>query len=96
MDRTVNFLQDKYGNSLEKDVSLFKLSIKLPFLITDDKKMYQLWKEWYPEADRYVDANPDLPLRTRLLQKMAAKGQWWYVELYYKIVYRFIYGVIYK
>ena len=96
VDRTVSFLQGRFGDSLEKDVSLFKLSIKLPFLITDDKKMYQLWKEWYPEADRYVDANPDLPLRTRLLQKMAAKGQWWYVELYYKIVYRFIYGVIYK
>ena len=96
VDRTVSFLEGKFGKSLEKEISLFKLSIKLPFLITDDKSMYRLWTEWYPEADKYADANPDQPKRTRLLQQMAAKGQWWYVKLYYVIVYRFIYGIIYK
>ena len=58
--------------------------------------MYQLWREWYPEADEYVDANANLPKRTRLLQKMASKGRWWYVNLYYKLVYKFIYGIIYR
>ena len=96
VDRVSQFLKDKFGDSIEKDLSLFKLSIKLPFLITDDKVMYRLWAQWYPEADKYVNANPDLPLRTRLLQIMASKGQWWYVKLYYRIVYRFIYGAIYK
>lgn len=96
VDRTVAFLQNRFGEKLEKDVSLFKLSIKLPFLISDDKNMYRLWEAWYPEADRFADADSGLPLRTRLLQKMAAKGQWWYVKLYYKVVYKFIYGVIYK
>lgn len=96
VDRTVSFLEGKFGESLEKEISLFKLSIKLPFLITDDKNMYRLWEEWYPEADKYAGANPDLPKRTHLLQQMAAKGQWWYVKLYYRIVYKFIYGAIYK
>lgn len=96
VDRTVSFLRDKYGNCLEKDVSLFKLSIKLPFLMTGDKAMYRLWQEWYPEADKYANANNLKPLRTRLLQTMAAKGQWWYVTLYYKLVFKFIYGIIYK
>ena len=96
VDRTVLFLQEKFGNSLEKEISLFKLSIKLPFLITDDKETYKLWTLWYQEADKYVNANPDLSLRTRLLQIMASKGQWWYVKMYYRIVYRFIYGAIYK
>ena len=96
VDRTVSFLENRFGESLEKEISLFKLSIKLPFLITDDRKMYRLWEEWYPEADRYAGSNPDLPKRTRLLQQMAAKGQWWYVKLYYKVVYKFIYGVIFK
>ena len=86
VDRTVTFLKNRFGESLEKDVSLFKLSIKLPFLITDDKNMYRLWETWYPEADKFADADSGLPLRTRLLQKMAAKGQWWYVKLYYKLV----------
>ena len=96
VDRTVDFLQEKFGSSLEKEVSLFKLSIKLPFLISSDKTMYRLWEAWYPEADRYANANPDLPLRTRFLQVMAAKGQWWYVRLYYALIYKLIYGVIYK
>lgn len=96
VDRAVSFLHKKFGNSLEKEISLFKLSIKLPFLLTGDKGMYKLWKEWYPESDKYADANTDQPKRTRLLQRMAAKGQWWYVDLYYRLVYKFLYGIIYK
>ena len=96
VDRTVTFLQEKFGDSLDYEISLFKLSIKLPFLMTGDKKMYKLWKEWYPEADKYANANPDYPKRTRLLQQMAARGQWWYVNLYFKVVYKFFYGIIYR
>ena len=96
VDRTVTFLQKKFGDSLDYEISLFKLSIKLPFLMTGDKKMYKLWKEWYPEADKYANANPDYPKRTRLLQQMAARGQWWYVNLYFKVVYKFFYGIIYR
>ncbi len=96
VDRTITFLQDKFGNNLEKELAFFKLSIKLPFIITDDKQMYQLWEKWYPEANPYADANTDLPRRTRWLQRMAAKGQWWYVRLYYRIIYKFIYGTLYR
>ena len=38
----------------------------------------------------------ELSLRSRLLQYMAEKGQFWYVWLYYRVVIRFVYGVIYK
>ena len=96
VDRTVTFLQEKFGDSLDYEISLFKLSIKLPFLMTGDKKMYKLWKEWYPEAEKYVNANPDIPKRTRLLQQMAAHGQWWYVNLYYRLVYKLMYGIIFR
>ncbi len=96
VDRTVSFLEGKFGESLKKEISLFKLSIKLPFLITDVKEMYKLWEEWYPEANKYVNDNPDLPKRTRLLQQMAVKGQWWYVKLYYNVVYKFVYGYLFK
>lgn len=95
-DLTIDFLKNRFGNEIEDDIALFKLNTKLPFLITDDKNMYRVWSEWYPEADRYANANPDLPKRTRLLQVMAARGQWWYVKLYNILVYKFIYGVIYK
>lgn len=96
VDRTVGFLEKKFGNDLEKEISFFKLSIKLPFLITDDRNMYRLWSEWYPEADLYANDNKDLPGRTRFLQKMAAEGRWWYVRLYYKLIYKFIYGTLYR
>ena len=96
VDRSVAFLRECFGDELENDINLFKLSIKLPFLITDDKGMYRIWEKLYPESDSYADANKALPKRTRLLQQMAAKGQWWYVSLYYKLVYKLIYGVIYK
>ena len=96
VDRTVTFLQEKFGDSLDYEISLFKLSIKLPFLMTGDKKMYMLWKEWYPEADKYACSNKEQPFRTRLLQWMASKGQWWFVNLYYSVFFKFIYGIIYK
>ena len=96
VDLTTAFLKEKFGDSLDKEISLFKLSVKLPFLLTGDKEMFKVWREWYPEADRFANLSPDVPFRTRLLQKMAVEGQWWYVFLYYKIVYKFIYGLIYK
>lgn len=95
-DLTVSFLSERFGSQIEKDLALFKLSTKLPFLITDDRKLYQVWRAWYPEANAYANANKDLPFRTRLLQKMAAEGQWWYVRLYYRLVYKVIYGIIFK
>lgn len=96
VNQTVCSLQEKYGDSIKEDISLFKLSIKLPFLISNDTELYSLWQDWYPEANSYVNSNKGLPFRTRLLQIMASKGQWWYVRLYYQIVYKFIYGIIYK
>lgn len=95
-DLTIDFLQNRYGEEIERDLAFFKLSTKLPFLITDDKRMYQVWSEWYPEANAFANANPDLPGRTRLLQTMAARGRWWYVKWYYRLVYKLIYGVIFK
>lgn len=96
MDRTIAFLERKYGDTLEKDIAFFKLSNKLPFLISDDKEQYRRWKEWYPEANRYIMGNKDVPLRTRLLQLMASRNFYLGVKMYYKFVYKFVYGVIYK
>lgn len=96
VDRTVSFLESKYDSSLEESISNFKLSIKLPFLISDRSDQYQLWREWYPEANTYVLSNKDVPFRTRFLQWMAAKNIWFGVRLYYWIVYRFAYRILYK
>ena len=90
--RTIAYLEE---NGIgEKDIALFKLNTKLPFLFSENKKQYPLWKEWYPEANRFVFDNPNLPFRTKLVQWLAGKNQFWAVNLYSRLinsVYRFKY-----
>ncbi len=96
VNQTVEFLQNKFGNALDKEIAFFKLNTKLPFLITDDKSQYEVWKEWWPEANKYICENKTQAFRTRLVQWLAAKGQFRAVKLYFKVVYKLVYGVIYK
>jgi hypothetical protein len=96
VNQTVEFLKKKFGDALDKETAFFKLNTKLPFLITDDKSQYEVWKEWWPEANGYICENKQQAFRTRMLQRLAAKGQFWAVRLYFKVVYRLIYGVIYR
>lgn len=96
VDQTVAFLVDKFGNNIAKEIAFFKLNTKLPFLITDDEVQYEVWKEWWPEANKYICENKALAFRIRLVQWLAAKGQFWAVKLYFKVVYKLVYGVIYR
>lgn len=96
VDETVTFLKEKFDNELEDDIKNFKLSIKFPFLISDRKDQYALWKEWYPEANSNVLSNKILPLRSRMLQWMAAKNLWFGVRAYYFVVYKVLYRLLYK
>ena len=92
--RTLACLQEK--DIPEHDIALFKLNIKLPFLLSGNKGQYKLWKEWYPEADRFTMANPNLPFRTRLVQWIAGKRQFWAVSLYSWLVNNVYYGIRYR
>lgn len=94
--QTVDFLQNKFGDAFEKEIAFFKLNTKLPFLITDDETQYEVWKEWWPEANKYICDNKAQAFRTRLVQWFAAKGQFWVVKLYFMVVYKLVYGVIYR
>lgn len=78
-----------YGNYL-------KLFLKLPLLISADRENYETWYNWFPEANADVMTNKALPLRTRLLQYIAAKRYWSGVKSYYLLVYKFVYGIIYR
>lgn len=96
VDQTVEFLKKKFGHSLNKEIAFFKLNTKLPFIITDDATQYEVWKEWWPEANKYICENKQQAFRTRLVQWFAAKGQFWAVKFYFKVVYKLVYGVIYR
>ena len=88
--------ESAYATELAPYVNHLKLFLKLPLLIGTDKELYGIWENWFPEANKDAMGNKALPLRTRLLQWMASKRMWWAVKLYYVIVYKVVYGIIYK
>lgn len=85
-----------YGAELREYVNHLKLFLKLPLLMGTDKSLYEIWYRWFPEANASAMGNKALPLRTRLLQWAAFRRQWWAVSLYYVLIYRFVYGIIYR
>lgn len=95
-DETLAFLKKRCGNALALEMEFFKLDVKYPFLITDDRIKHKLWSTWYPEANRYITSNKEVSFRRRVLQLLAAKKQFWLVRLYYKMVHKLIYGIIYR
>lgn len=85
-----------YASSLSVLLPFLKLNIKLPLLITDDTTRYRQWLEWFPEANRYALDNKLLPFRTRILQWMAGKRYFFVLRIYYRAVFKLIYGIIYR
>lgn len=86
----------QYSSDLKDYVDYLKLFLKLPLLISPDKKDYLTWHSWFQETNSKAMSNKSLPLRTRLLQGMAAHKLWGCVKLYYLCVYKFVYGIIYR
>ena len=90
------FCRRNYGDSFDLELDFLKQSIKLPFIISDRRDDYKIWADWFPESDKSIRRNKNLPLRTRCLQLAAAKRQYWVLWLYYKLINRFIYGLLYR
>lgn len=83
-------------NNIEQEINWFKLNVKLPFLFSGRKSEMKLWKSWYTEADKYIMSNRRQALHTRVLQWTAAHRFSFINRLYNTLVFKFIYGVIYK
>jgi len=96
VDNTILFLKERYNNELNDYISFFKLSVKYPFIISDKRKNHVLWNEWYPESNKYIALNPYFSWRSKFLQYAAKNKQYWILWLHYILVYRFIYGVLYR
>lgn len=96
VSETLHFVETHFPDSFINELNYFKLNVKLPFLISEDSTQYQLWENWYPEANQFIFSNKNLPVYTRLLQWMAWHKQYWFVKLYYRAIIRFRYGIIYK
>lgn len=96
VEEVERYVKNNYGNMFDMELNFLKLNIKLPLLISHSTESYIKWNKWFPEANCYIMANKDIALRTRLLQLFADKRQYWLLKLYYYIVIKFVYGILYK
>ena len=96
VDETTVFLCNKVDSRIHPYIDYFKLNVKYPFIISDKREMYQLWRCWYPEANDSIGTNPYSSLRSKVLQYAAMYKQYWVLWLHYKLVYKFVYGILYK
>jgi glycosyltransferase involved in cell wall biosynthesis len=73
-------------------LAFFKLNNKLPFLFTGNRQDIRMWREWYPEANRYITANKYQPMRTRMVQLWAKWHLDAFVLLYAWLINKVYYG----
>ena len=91
------YIKQKYGTgAYDGIINQLKLNLKLPLIISDKKTDYELWQNWFSESNRYAGMNSEQPFRTKFIQKAAAKKCYTVLRLYYWLVIKFVYGVIYR
>ena len=73
-----------------------KLYLKRPLLISADKRDYETWYAWFPEVNGRAKQKGDLPMHTFVLQRMAAHRRWLGVKMYYLLIHKFVYGILYR
>lgn len=96
VDATVNFIRSRYSNSFEQELNFLKLNVKFPLLISDDTANYDVWNAIFTEANRSIWKNSKQPFRTKLLQWAALHRYYCIVKGYYNLLFKFVYGVLYR
>lgn len=97
VDCTIDFVRANVADeTIEREISWFCLNVKLPFLFTGISSDIALWRRWYTWANKDIMSNQAQPMRTRVLQWCAAHGFTFVNRLYYAMVFKFVYGKIYK
>lgn len=94
--RVIDYMHDKYGKELEQELAFFKLETKFQLLLSGDIKQYKMWKNWYPESNRFILQNKNISLRSRLVQWCAWKNCYFLVKLYSLFLNKIVYHLIYK
>ena len=73
-----------------------KLYLKRPMLISPDRKDYETWYSWFPETNVRAKEKAELPTHIWFLQRMAARRCWIGVKLYYLLIHKVVYGILYR
>ena len=97
VQRVLDFIHGKFGVQLERELHFFRLEAKFPLLTTGAaRENYRQWTSLYPESNCHICENRYIPMRSRMVQWCAWKGQWWLVRAYYHIVLDGLYKLRYK
>lgn len=81
---------------LHEYICLLQLNVKRPFLISYKNSDYKIWLEWFPESNSYIESNKECSWYTTLIQKAARSKHFWFLKLYYWIVIKVRYGLMYR
>lgn len=96
VEQTVDYLLENCEFNLSKEIAFFKLSTKLPLLISEKIGNYRIWNELYPEANKFILKNKKQSVRIRVLQWFASKKMYGFVKMYNIVLDKLIYGMLYK
>lgn len=93
----IRYLEVRFGKEkFLKEIHYFKLNVKLPLLFSGESEMFSAWRALFPDSDAFIKSNPQFSKRTKFIQWAAIRKQDWIVRLYNFVLFRVIYGVIYK
>nr|WP_311448052.1 glycosyltransferase family 2 protein [uncultured Porphyromonas sp.] len=90
-----DYIQQHQLHEAASDLAFLKLQLKLPLLVSGRRDDYDRWQQLYPEANKAIP-HVGGGIHTRLLQRMAGLGQYWYVWLYYRVVLKGLYSLLYR
>ena len=91
-----DFAHTAYGVESPQTITELKLYLKRPLLISPDRSDYETWYSWFPEVNAHATEGASLPAHTRILQGMAARRNWLGVKMYYLLVHKMVYGILYR
>lgn len=92
----LEYFAEKKSYNLDEYFANLKLSIKYPLLMTNNKEDYIRWMNWFPEANKYIKNNKSIAFRNKIIQTQALKKNFWFLKLYHNLVFKFVYGILYK
>lgn len=69
-------MKTQFADLCQQYLPHLKLYIKRPLLIGFSKENYQLWYQWFQEANTFAFNNKALPFWMRILQWLASKRMW--------------------
>ena len=91
-----NFSGSDFCRQYPDALADLKLFLKRPLLISADRKDYETWFAWFPEVNNRARQKGSLPMHTFVLQRMASRRCWLGVKLYFILIHKFVYGILYR